>query len=75
VLYVALTCATRIYPGCGHILDAGATTTGIGPFQLTSAKVALGIYWGIALQHYLLDAKIWRIKTDPELRKALFKAV
>jgi hypothetical protein len=74
-LYVVLTCATGIYPGCGHVIGGGAAgaAPGIGPFQLTSAKIALGIYWGIALQHYLLDAKIWRIKTDPELRKALFR--
>jgi hypothetical protein len=71
--YVVLTCATGIYPGCGRVLDTSASPA-MGAFHLTSAKIALGIYWGIALQHYLLDAKIWRIKSDPELRKALFGA-
>jgi hypothetical protein len=70
-VYVLLTCATGIYPGCGRVID-GVAAPGLGAFKLTSAKVALGIYWGIALQHYLLDAKIWRIKSDPELRRVLF---
>lgn len=67
VLYVGLTWLTGIYPGFGA-QPSSATPLTPSP-TITIGRVALAIYWGIALQHYLLDARIWRIKTDPELRK------
>ncbi len=66
VLYVGLTWLTGIYPGFG-----AQPPTGSPAFSVS--RVALSIYWGIALQHYLLDAKIWRIKTDPELRRVFMR--
>lgn len=88
VLYVGLTWLTGIYPGfdvasavqAPAALPAmpGANATRIVDLseaaRLTLPRLALAIYWGIALQHYLLDARIWRIKTDPELRRVFMKA-
>jgi hypothetical protein len=64
ILYVGLTWLTGIYPGIG-----GAPLTPNASPHLGVGRLALAIYWGIALQHYLLDARIWRIKTDPDLKK------
>ncbi len=88
VLYVGLTWLTGIYPGfdMASAVQAapaqpglsGANATGFSGLsdaaRLTLPRLALAIYWGIALQHYLLDARIWRIKTDPELRRVFMKA-
>lgn len=66
VLYVGLTWLTGIYPGPFALSPSPS-------HAFTVSRVALSVYWGIALQHYLLDAKIWRIKTDPELRRVFMK--
>jgi hypothetical protein len=61
LLYVALACATGVYPGCQVWL--GRYTSQIGFSQL-----ALAIWWGFALHHYWLDERIWHVRTDPQLR-------
>jgi hypothetical protein len=39
--------------------------------NVTVNQVALAAWWGIALHHYVIDERIWRIRTDAGLRKAL----
>jgi hypothetical protein len=35
------------------------------------AQVASSFFWGYALIHYYLDSKIWRVRRDPSVGKAL----
>ncbi len=39
--------------------------------SLGGTELALGCLWGIALHHYYLDQKIWRLRKDPALRRDL----
>ena len=41
---------------------AGATTAG---------RVLLGLGWGVALHHYLVDGRIWRVRRQPAVAVAL----
>jgi hypothetical protein len=34
-------------------------------------QMASGFLWGYALVHYYLDSKIWRVRRDPSVGKAL----
>lgn len=64
--YWLLAASSGIYPSWGALrgeLLGGARVAGISINQL-----ALGVWWGLALHHYWLDQRIWRIKDDPELR-------
>ncbi len=63
--YFALACATGVYPGC---------QVGLGtwmPLGISLNQLALSVFWGMALQHYWLDERIWRISADPRLRRIL----
>lgn len=64
VVYLGSACATGVFPGCALF---GAAT--LGPF--TASQVGLCLWWGLALQHYYLDQKIWRVRGDPALRRSL----
>ncbi len=64
VLYLGLAFGCGIYPG-----SEGLRAARLGPFWVT--EIALSIFWGIALQHYVLDTFIWRFRHDPELRADL----
>jgi hypothetical protein len=44
-----------------HASDQGAFVT----------QLASGFLWGYALLHYYLDSKIWRVRRDPSVGKAL----
>ncbi len=63
-LYLALAFGCGIYPG-----SEGLRGARIGPFWIT--EIALSLFWGIALQHYVLDTFIWRFRHDAELRADL----
>ncbi len=65
VLYFPLACATGVYP-VFHAL-AGRE---LGPFVSVN-QVALAVFWGIALHHYWLDERIWKIGRDTGTRAAL----
>ena len=62
--YVALACWTGVFPHC--TLFAGAH---VGPF--TASQVGLCLWWGLALHHYILDQRIWRVRGDPALKRNL----
>jgi hypothetical protein len=63
-VYLLLACATGVFPRC-MILPA----THIGPFAV--GQVGLSLWWGLALHHYYLDQRIWRVRGDPALRRNL----
>ncbi|HXZ97229.1 MAG TPA: hypothetical protein VEG37_09330 [Burkholderiales bacterium] len=37
----------------------------------TARNVVLGLCWGVAFHHYLVDARIWRVRRSPALAQAL----
>ncbi|MEZ4370212.1 MAG: hypothetical protein R3B07_05275 [Polyangiaceae bacterium] len=66
LVYWLLAASSAIYPSWGALrgeLLVGATLGGI-----SLNRLALALWWGLALHHYWLDQRIWRIKEDPELR-------
>ena len=38
---------------------------------ITMNQIGLCLWWGLAINHYYLDQKIWRIRGDAELKKSL----
>ncbi len=51
-----------------------AWSTGVFPaFALRGGanKLGLCLWWGLAMNHYYLDQKIWRVRGDEALRKSL----
>lgn len=58
-VYLLLACATGVFPGC--TLSAHRTLNNLG----------LCFWWGLAIHHYYLDQKIWRIRGDETLQKNL----
>ena len=63
-VYLLLACWTAVFPGCAIF---GATAAGTA----TASQIGLCLWWGLALQHYYLDQKIWRISGDPVLKRNL----
>jgi hypothetical protein len=63
-IYLVVAATTAIYPAIA--LAEGAT---LGPVRVS--QIALCVWWGIALQHYVVDQYIWRIKKDAALRARL----
>jgi hypothetical protein len=39
--------------------------------QSLTAQLAASFFWGYAFIHYHLDSKIWRVRRDPSVGKAL----
>ena len=62
-----------IYQGPRQILGYISLKSGDGLAVAPSFAVQLGIsfLWGYAFIHYYLDSKIWRIRRDPSVGKAL----
>jgi len=63
VVYALTACWTDVFPGCRLF------TGGLGP--VTASQIGLCLWWGLALQHYYLDQRIWRISGDAELKRNL----
>ena len=63
-VYWLLACWTGVFPGCSVFVGAA-----VGP--VTAARIGLCLWWGLALQHYYLDQKIWRVSSDGALRRHL----
>jgi hypothetical protein len=61
VLYYAAASMTGVFPIIRSFVGAK-----IGDVSVN--KLGLAIWWGLALHHYVLDQRIWRIKDDPDLR-------
>ena len=64
ILYFPLTTAAGVFPVLQTMVGAK-----IGPVSIN--ELMLSLWWGLAIHHYLLDQRIWRIKDDPELRRHL----
>jgi hypothetical protein len=64
IVYLLFACWTGVFPGCRLFADGR-----VGP--VTASQIGLCLWWGLALQHYYLDQKIWRVSTDPDLRRDL----
>jgi len=64
VVYLGFACAAGVYPGC-MILPGRR----LGPF--TASEIGLCLWWGLAIHHYYLDQRIWRVRQDPVLRETL----
>ena len=62
-----------IYQGPRQILGYVSLKNGDGVAGAQSLATQLGIsfLWGYAFIHYYLDSKIWRIRRDPSVGKAL----
>jgi hypothetical protein len=62
-----------IYQGPRQILGYISLKSGDGVAGAQSLAIQLGIsfLWGYAFIHYYLDSKIWRIRRDPSVGKAL----
>jgi hypothetical protein len=62
-----------IYQGPRQILGYLSLKNGTGGVGESSFVIQLGIsfLWGYAFIHYYLDSKIWRVRRDPSVGKAL----
>ncbi|MCA1606647.1 MAG: hypothetical protein LC775_14530 [Acidobacteria bacterium] len=62
-----------IYQGPRQILGYMSLNSGGGLPDAQSFPIQLGIsfLWGYAFIHYYLDSKIWRVRRDPSVGKAL----
>ena len=63
-IYGTFACGTGVFPACQWF--AGAAFGSV-----TWNQVGLCLWWGLAMNHYYLDQKIWRIRGDPDLRRSL----
>lgn len=66
--YVVLAAATGVYPRFGLLVGARIP---LGASSISVNQLALSMWWGIALHHYWLDQRIWRIRGDAALARAL----
>src|SRR5262245_6088558 len=64
-VYFTFACSTGVFPACQWFTGS----SGIGP--VTVNQIGLCLWWGLAINHYYLDQKIWRIRGDEELRRSL----
>jgi uncharacterized membrane protein len=62
-----------IYQGPRQLLGYFSLNTGDGSVAVQPLAMQLGIsfLWGYAFIHYYLDSKIWRVRRDPSVGKAL----
>ena len=63
-VYLLFACSTGVSPGC-MILPA-STGAAAG-----ASRVGLCLWWGLAVHHYWLDQRIWRVRGDATLRRNL----
>jgi hypothetical protein len=63
-IYATFACGTGVFPACQWF--AGAAIAGV-----TWNQVGLCLWWGLAMNHYYLDQKIWRIRGDATLKRSL----
>jgi hypothetical protein len=59
-----------IYQGPRQILGYISLKGGDGS-QLFATQLGISFLWGYAFIHYYLDSKIWRVRRDPSVGKAL----
>jgi hypothetical protein len=59
-----------IYQGPRQILGYISLNSGDGS-QTLATQLGISFLWGYAFIHYYLDSKIWRVRRDPSVGKAL----
>ncbi len=64
VAYLAMASSAGVFPVIRSFVGAKVGDVSVN-------RIALALWWGLALHHYVLDQRIWRIKDDPELRRHL----
>jgi hypothetical protein len=64
VVYLGSAASTGVFP----VFHFGQ---GLRWGSVSLNQVGLSLWWGIALNHYYLDQKIWRIRGDAQLKKNL----
>jgi hypothetical protein len=64
-VYFTVACSTGVFPSCQWFTGS----TALGP--VTVNQIGLCLWWGLAMNHYYLDQKIWRIRGDDELKRNL----
>jgi hypothetical protein len=63
-VYLLFACATGVFPGCAILARSSDTVRG-------ASQVGLCLWWGLAVHHYWLDQRIWRVRGDALLRRNL----
>ena len=63
-VYLVLACATGVFPGCMIPRESPGVTP-------SANQIGLCLWWGLALHHYWLDQRIWRVRADAPLRRSL----
>jgi hypothetical protein len=64
IVYFSFAASTGVFPAFQLFLKTKA-----GPF--TANQLGLCLWWGLAVNHYYLDQKIWRIRGDAQLKRNL----
>jgi hypothetical protein len=59
-----------IYQGPRQVLGYISLKSGDGA-QSFATQLGISFLWGYAFIHYYLDSKIWRVRRDPSVGKAL----
>jgi len=60
-----------IYQGPRQILGYVSLKNSAGGEQSLAVQLGISFLWGYAFIHYYLDSKIWRVRRDPAVGKAL----
>lgn len=64
-VYGTFACSTGVFPACQWFRSSPA----VGAVTLN--QIGLCLWWGLAMNHYYLDQKIWRLRGDEALRHSL----
>ena len=64
VVYGTAACSTGVFPGCHWF-----AVENLG--GVTWNQIGLCLWWGLAMNHYYLDQKIWRVRGDDTLKRNL----
>src|SRR5262249_32500705 len=70
VVYGALVLASLAYVAV-NLARGVAPVGGLFALDTTAARFFLVVYWGVFLQHYYIDQKIWRPHADATVRAEL----
>jgi len=60
-----------LYQGPRQLLGYVSLKNGDGLNQSFATQLGISFLWGYAFIHYYLDSKIWRVRRDPSVGKAL----
>jgi len=60
-----------IYQGPRQLLGYASFKNGDGLNPSFATQLGISFLWGYAFIHYYLDSKIWRVRRDPSVGKAL----